>query len=70
MTQDEFAKKYLNKSQAFWAMVLDGKRKLAFEDAEVVGGLLGTTTGLWAKKNGNARKRKKAWDDFRQRMKR
>lgn len=69
MTQNEFAKKYLNKTQAFWAMVLDGKRKLAFEDAEVVGGLLGTGTGLWAKKKCNPASRRRAWEKFQRRMK-
>lgn len=68
MTQDEFSKKYLNKTQAFWSQVLDGKRKLSFEDAEVVGGLLGTSTGLWAKKKCNPKIRKSAWEKFQRRM--
>ena len=75
MTQKEFAEKYLKKTQGFWALVLSGKRRLDYEDAEVVSGLLGTGVGLWAKKKTKpvdvkkaSDSRKKAWVKFQRRV--
>jgi len=66
MTQQEFATKYLKKSQGFWALVLAGKRRLEFDDAEVVSQVLGTGVGLWASKEAEPKSRQRAWKRFQQ----
>lgn len=68
MTQIEFAKKYINKTQGFWNQVLAGKRRLTFEDAEVVSSLLGTSLGLWMKRSAKPESRQRAWEKFQRRM--
>lgn len=77
MTQKDFAKKYINKTQGFWSLVLSGERKLDYDNAEVVGRLFGTSARLWAvNKSGDEKavkawiaKRVKAWKQFQRRMK-
>lgn len=69
MTQKDFAEKYLNKTQEFWSMVLNNKRRLEFDDAQVVSELLKTTVGLWAKKKSRPGARKRAWKEFQRSMK-
>jgi len=68
MTQKEFAKKFVKTSQAYWSMVLEGKRNLGYKRAQTVSGLLDTSVDLWRNPDAKTSERKNAWESFKKRM--
>lgn len=64
MTQKEFADTVLQSSQAFWGMVLSGKRNLGYEKAQAASVVLNTSLDLWMNPKANHNERKAAWNMF------